>query len=197
MNTFIYKGIRYCYEEVDGVKKLRKIQLFENFGFEVDGDVAVEAITKPNDNNEIDTVDEIKNFLHGYPENTTLKEVLDEIEAGGASEEDIANTVDNLITETDAQIDDDLEDVFFPPKVNGIAAEDSGENVTLRLVGENIADDRPVAWSLRLGDIRVETSGVGTTLTLDSTRSTQYRNASQVTGKVVIGDYTSAQIRIK
>lgn len=197
MNTFIYKGIKYCYEEVDGAKKLRKIQLFDNFGFEVDGDVAVEAISKPNENEEIDTVQEIRNFLRGYPENTTLKDVLDELETGGASEEDIAEVVDGMITETGEQIDDELEDVFFPPKVNLITSETSGDTIILTLVGDNIDDDRSVAWSLRLGDIRVETTGTGRILTLEGTRANQFNSASTVTAKVVIGEYTSPQLTVK
>ncbi len=104
MESFIYKGIKYSYEVVDGVKKLRKIGLFGDFGFDVDGDVAVEQIVEPNENGELDTLKEVANFLKGYPEGKTLKEVIDEIEPiidDEVTEEEIADDWENAMNQAE------------------------------------------------------------------------------------------------
>ena len=89
--TYICGGVKYHFEEKDGKLHLLSLEIWNklfvlpNGGIpeqtvEVISQAVEETITKTNEDGRINRLEEIKEFLSGYPEGTSLEEVLADVE---------------------------------------------------------------------------------------------------------------------
>ena len=119
-----------------------------------------------------------------------------EIEDGGVHLEDLAPEVRDKIIGDDIT-EDDLENVFFEPKVNGITTETTGENVVVIADADNVDDDEEVTWHFDMDGVKIDIDGVGTTLELTTSQSAAFNDATSVIVSLSCSDYDSEPFTIK
>lgn len=123
---------------------------------------------------------------------------VDEAEVKRILEENIGELVDDYCQEAMDEIEEDIESVFFPKKVDSVAASFSVDGIILNAVGENIEDDDKMHWQILFdGGHRLEKSSVGPSVILSGEDNDRYVGASHVTAVISIGEYVSGTLNIK
>ena len=119
----------------------------------------------------------------------------DQIENGAIKLDDLNDEVRDVLIQNITG--DDLENIFFPPQVTGITADDSGGDVILTAVAENISDEEDVTWNMSFDGEEREVDAKGTSLTLDGTLSEMFRSAASVSVSLACSDYESGTYVVK
>ncbi len=113
-------------------------------------------------------------------------------------EENVSEFVDDYCQEAIAEIEEDIESVFFPKKVDSVTASSSVDGTILSAEGENIEEDDRMNWQILFdGGNMIEKSSVGPSVILSEEDNDLYVGASHVTAVISIGEYVSGTITIK
>lgn len=114
----------------------------------------------------------------------------EDIEDGSIKIEDLSDEVKEQLSGKNLT-DDDLENIFFPPSVTGIATSIVNENVVLLATAENIDEDEEVTWNLDIDGTVMEIDDKGTSLTLTTEQSASFSAAQLVKVRLDCSDYES------
>ena len=123
---------------------------------------------------------------------------VNETEVKRILEENVSEFVDDYCQEAIAEIEEDIESVFFPKKVDSVTASSSVDGTILSAEGENIEEDDRMNWQILFdGGNMIEKSSVGPSVILSEEDNDLYVGASHVTAVISIGEYVSGTITIK
>ena len=118
-------GLVFYYEEKDGEKKIRYIQVYLKKNLmKVDGDIGISEIVDENENGELDRLDEIVKFLKGLPEGSNLKQIIDSIDGLSEDEKEALNDLINGQEISEEELEQSWEEAMRQ-------AEEEAENGTL------------------------------------------------------------------
>ena len=123
---------------------------------------------------------------------------VDEEEVKKILDEEVPDIIDDYCQEVMDEIEEDIEGIFFPKRVDSVAASFSVDGIILNAVGENIEQDDRMNWQIVFdGGNKVEKSSVGPSVILAGEDNDRYVGASHVTAVISIGSYVSGTINVK